>query len=191
MWIAEFLAEYITAFISNIWYISIFVLMTMESMIFPIPSEAVMPFAWLLVAEWRFNIVATIIISVLWSTFWAYLAYYIWFYGGHRFIKKYGKFFLIDEEELARTEKLFHKRGQIIIFFGRMIPVIRHFIAIPAWIGKMDIRKFLWFTILGASIRNTFLVFVGLYLEKKWDLFLKYSEIFDFFEKKLMTPTNL
>lgn len=179
MWITEFLAWYITAFIWATWYISVFVLMTMESMIFPVPSEAVMPFAWFLVADWRFNLIVTIIASILWSVAWSLISYYIWYYWWNKFIKKYGKYFLVDEEELLFTEKLFAKRGQIIVFFGRMIPVIRHFISIPAWIGKMNLKKFLIYTIIGAWIWNTFLTIVWFYLQKKWDTIMKYSEVLD------------
>lgn len=181
MWITAFLAEYITAFIWSTWYISVFVLMMMESMIFPVPSEAVMPFAGFLVANWSFNIIATILVSILWSVTWSLVSYYMWYFGWHRFINKYGKYFLLDHEELDYTESLFKKKGQIIVFFWRMIPVVRHFISIPAWIWKMDIKKFLLFTIIWAWIRNAFLVLVWFYLEKNWDTVMKYSEVIDMF----------
>jgi len=181
MWITEFLAEYITAFIWSTWYISVFVLMTMESMIFPVPSEAVMPFAGFLVADWKFNLIITILVSILWSVAWSLISYYMWYFGWHRFINKYGKYFLLDHEELEYTESLFKKKGQIIVFIWRMIPVVRHFISIPAWIWKMDMKKFLLFTIIWAWIWNSFLVLVWFYLEKNWDTVMKYSEIIDVF----------
>lgn len=179
MWITEFLATYITAFIQQTWYITVFLGMIMESMIFPIPSEAIMPFAGFLVATKYFSLQGVIIVSTVGSIIWSLLSYAIWYYGGKPFIRKFWKYFLLDEEELEATEHFFKKRGSITIFISRFIPVIRHLISLPAGMGKMNLTKFIIYTIIGAWIWNTFLTLVGKYLKENRELVMKYSKVVD------------
>lgn len=179
MWITEFLATYITAFIEQTWYITVFLWMMMESMIFPIPSEAIMPFAWFLVATKHFSLRGVIIISTLGSIVGSLLSYAIWYYGGKPFIRKFWKYFLLDEEELESTEHFFKKRWSITIFISRFIPVVRHLISLPAGMGKMNLTKFMIYTVIGAGIRNTFLTLVGKYLKENRELVMQYSKVVD------------
>lgn len=179
MWITEFLATYITAFIEQTWYITVFLWMMMESMIFPIPSEAIMPFAWFLVATKHFSLRGVIIISTLGSIVGSLLSYAIWYYGGKSFIRKFWKYFLLDEEELESTEHFFKKRWSITIFISRFIPVVRHLISLPAGMGKMNLTKFMIYTVIGAGIRNTFLTLVGKYLKENRELVMQYSKVVD------------
>lgn len=179
MWITEFLATYITAFIEQTGYITVFVWMIMESMIFPIPSEAIMPFAGFLVATKQFSLQWVIIVSTLWSIIGSLLSYAIWYYGGKPFIRKFWKYFLLDEEELESTEHFFKKRWSITIFISRFIPVVRHLISLPAGMGKMNLTKFLIYTIIGAGLRNTFLILVGKYLKQNRELVMQYSSTID------------
>lgn len=175
MWITEFLATYITAFIQQTWYITVFLWMMMESMIFPIPSEAIMPFAGFLVATKYFSLRWVIVVSTVWSIVGSLLSYAIGYYGGKPFIRRFWKYFLLDEEELESTEHFFKKRGSITIFISRFIPVIRHLISLPAGMGKMHLTKFIIYTVIGAGIRNTFLTLVGKYLKENRELVMKYS----------------
>jgi len=179
MWITEFLATYITAFIQQTWYITVFLWMMMESMIFPIPSEAIMPFAWFLVATKHFSLRGVIIISTLGSIVGSLLSYAIWYYGGKPFIRKFWKYFLLDEEELESTEHFFKKRWSITIFISRFIPVVRHLISLPAGMGKMNLTKFMIYTVIGAGLRNTFLTLVGKYLKENRELVMQYSKVVD------------
>lgn len=179
MWITEFLATYITAFISSTGYITVFVWMVMESMIFPVPSEAIMPFAGFLVAMKQFSLWGVILVSTAWSIVWSLLSYRIGMYGGKAFIHKFGKYFLLDEEELQRTEKFFKKRWGLTIFISRFIPVVRHLISLPAGMGKMNLTKFLIYTTIWAGIRNTFLTLIGKYLKENRELVMKYSHTVD------------
>ncbi|MFA7298764.1 MAG: DedA family protein [Candidatus Absconditabacterales bacterium] len=179
MGITEFLATYITAFIEQTGYITVFLGMIMESMIFPIPSEAIMPFAGFLVATKQFSLQGVIIVSTLGSIIGSLLSYAIGYYGGKPFIRKFGKYFLLDEEELESTEHFFKKRGSITIFISRFIPVVRHLISLPAGMGKMNLTKFLIYTIIGAGLRNTFLILVGKYLKQNRELVMQYSSTID------------
>lgn len=179
MWITEFLATYITAFIHQTWYITVFLGMMMESMIFPVPSEAIMPFAGFLIAMKQFSLRWVILISTAGSIVGSLISYAIWYYGGKPFIRKFGKYFLLDQEELEGTEHFFKKRWSITILISRFIPVVRHLISLPAGMGKMNLTKFIVYTLVGAGLRNTFLALVGKYLKENRELVMKYSKIVD------------
>jgi membrane protein DedA with SNARE-associated domain len=148
-------------------------------MILPTPSEAIMPFAWFLIAMGQFTLFGVILASTLWSIVWSLISYYIWYYGWEPFIKKFWKYFLLDHEELEITHKFFKKKWEITIFVSRFIPVIRHLISIPAWMAKMNLTKFIIYTTIWAWIRNTFLALVWKYLKENRELVMKYSKFVD------------
>jgi len=179
MWITKFLATYITAFIHQTWYITIFIWMMLESMIFPVPSEAIMPFAGFLVATKQFSLRRVIIISTMWSIVGSLISYAIGYYGGKPFIRRFWKYFLLDQEELESTEHFFKKRWSITIFVSRFIPVVRHLISLPAGMGKLNLTKFIIYTIIWAGLRNTFLTLIGKYLKENRELVMKYSHTVD------------
>lgn len=86
---------------------------------------------------------------------------------------------MLDEEELHSTEHFFKKRGSITILISRFIPVVRHLISLPAGMGKMNLTKFIVYTLVGAGLRNTFLTLVGKYLKENRELVMKYSHTVD------------
>jgi membrane protein DedA with SNARE-associated domain len=179
MGITATLAVYATQFIASTGYITVFLGMVLESMIFPLPSEAIMPFAGFLVAEGRFDFLMVVLISTFGSLVGSLLSYWLGKFGGKPFVHKFGKYFLIDQAELDITEKFFHKNGQITVFICRFIPVIRHLISLPAGIAKMNIWKFIYLTAIGACLWNSFLTYLGYVLRQNWELVLKYSEVID------------
>lgn len=179
MWITEFLATYITAFIHQTWYITVFLWMVMESMIFPVPSEAIMPFAGFLIATKQFSLRAVIVVSTAGSIVGSLISYAIWYYGGKPFVRRFGKYFLLDQEELEGAEHFFKKRWPITILICRFIPVIRHIISLPAGFGKMNLTKFIVYTLVGAGLRNTFLALVGKILKENREEVMQYSKIVD------------
>ena len=179
MGLTEFLAQYITRFMESTGYITVFITMTMESMVFPVPSEAVMPFAGFLVAEGKFTFLLVILFSTLGSIAGSMISYAIGYYSEKALIHKYGKFLLLDPEELEATEKFFNKYGDMTIFISRFIPVVRHLISLPAGFAQMNIYKFAIFTVIGAGLWNSFLAYTGFYLKSNWDVVMKYSKIID------------
>jgi membrane protein DedA with SNARE-associated domain len=179
MGITEFLAQYITAFIDKTGYASVFVLMVMESMVLPIPSEAVMPFAGFLVAGTKFTFALVILFSTSGSIVGSLISYSIGRYGGKPFIDRFGKFLLLDRDDLTATEKFFGKYGEATIFICRFIPVVRHLISIPAGTGRMNLLKFSIYTIAGAGMWNAFLTVCGFYLRKNWETVMHYSRYLD------------
>ncbi len=175
----EFIVEMITAAMSTGGYPVLFILMALESMIAPVPSEAVMPFAGFLAANGRFSFLGVILVTSLASVFGSLISYWIGIFGGRKFILRFGKYLLLDEEHLQWTEKWFKRAGEKTIFISRFIPVVRHLISIPAGIGKMDLKRFTLYTFLGATMWNTFLAWLGLLLKERWELIHHYSSQID------------
>lgn len=179
MGIAGYLVENITNFIGAVGYGGVFLLMVLESMIFPVPSEAVMPFAGFLVASKQFTLAGVILVSTLASLTGSLISYCIGQWGGEAIIIKWGKYFLLDQESLKKTHKFFSSHGPKAIFIGRLIPVVRHLISLPAGLGRMNLAKFCLYTVLGAAIWNGFLTIVGIYLRQNWDKLINYGEVID------------
>ena len=179
MGITEWIATNAVAFISLTSYPGIFLLMVLESMVFPVPSEAVMPFAGFLIVDGQLSFPGVIIASTLGSIVGSLASFAIGYYGGRPFINKFGKYLLLDMHDLEITERFFSKSGELTIFIARFVPVIRHLISIPAGLGKMNLWKFIIYTILGAGLWNSFLAYVGYKLKENWAEVMKYSHTID------------
>lgn len=179
MGITEWIAKTAVAFIAATSYPGVFLLMVLESMVFPVPSEAVMPFAGFLIVTGQFTFTGVIIASTLGSIVGSLASYAMGFYGGKPFIKRFGKYLLLDAHDLEITERFFAKRGELTIFIARFVPVIRHMISIPAGLGKMNIWKFIIYTVLGAGLWNSFLTYVGFKLKENWEEVMTYSHTID------------
>jgi membrane protein DedA with SNARE-associated domain len=165
--------------ISLLGYAGIFFLMMLESMVVPVPSELVMPFAGFLVAQGNFNFILVIVASSLGSITGSLIFYYIGKTGGHTLVEKYGKYVLVDTEDIKKTEEWFNKRGELTIFIARLIPVVRHLISLIAGIGKMNVKKFTLYTILGATLWNGILTYLGFILGQHWNEVSQYIEELD------------
>jgi len=177
--ITEFLSIYVTRFMESTGYITVFIAMTMESMVLPVPSEAVMPFAGFLIAEGKFTFFWVVLISTIASLVGSAVSYAIGFFCEEAVVHRYGRFLLLDREELEATERFFKKHGDITIFISRFIPVVRHLISIPAGFARMNFLKFYLFTALGAGLWNAFLAYTGFYLKSNWEIVMRYSRIVD------------
>ncbi len=155
-------------------------LMTLESMIVPIPSEAVMPFAGFLVADGKWNIWPAILFASAGSVVGSLLSYCMGYYGGKPVVLKVGRYLLLDVHDLESAERFFHRRsGAAVIFFGRFVPVVRHLISIPAGMGRMRLVPFLLATLCGATLWNSFLLVCGMKLREHWTLIQRYSHEVD------------
>jgi membrane protein DedA with SNARE-associated domain len=108
------------------------------------------------------------------------ISYYIGLKGEH-LIRKYHKLFLLNEHHLDYTNKFFVKNGSKTIFVARFIPIIRHLISIPAGMGKMNLKKFIVYTLLGGFIWNFILTYFGYKLGENWRLISNYSNVIDYF----------
>jgi membrane protein DedA with SNARE-associated domain len=179
MGLTEFLLNFSTTIISQIGYFGVFLLMVMESMVLPVPSEAVMPFAGFWWYKQTFTFLGLAIFSTLGSIVGSLISYYLGAWGGRPLIKKFGRYFLLNERHLEMTERFFSRYGEKTIFISRFIPVVRHLISLPAGIGRMKLFKFCLYTIFGAALWNSFLTYLGYYLANNWNVIRKYSEVID------------
>jgi len=175
----ELIVDKITAIVSAIGYLGVFILMALESTVFPIPAEAVLPFAGFLVADKVLTFWFALIAATLGTLAGSLTSYFLGKHGGMPFVRKFGRYFLLDEKHLIIAEKWFNEKGNITIFFSRFVPGIRHVISIPAGVGKMDVLSFSFFTVVGAGIWNAVLIYLGYLLEKNWELVYKYSSYID------------
>jgi membrane protein DedA with SNARE-associated domain len=174
-----FIGSFALSTISQLGYAGIFFLMMLESMIVPVPSEFVMPFAGFLVAQGNFNFLLVIVASTLGSITGSLIFYYIGKTGGYTLVQKYGKYVLVGTEDIKKTETWFKKRGDLTIFLARLVPVVRHLISLIAGIGNMNVRKFTIYTILGATLWNGILTYLGLILGQHWNEVSQYMENLD------------
>jgi membrane protein DedA with SNARE-associated domain len=173
------IGTFILGVITTFGYGGIFFLMMLESMVVPVPSEFVMPFAGFLVAQGTFSFLFVIIASSLGSITGSLIFYYIGKTGGHALVEKYGKYVLVDHEDVKKTEEWFNKRGELTVFVARLVPVVRHLISLIAGIGKMDVKKFSLYTIIGATIWNAILTYLGFILGQHWAEISHYLEQLD------------
>ena len=179
--IVDLFVNNLSGFVSSMGYWGIFILMALESTMFPLPSEIVMPFAGFLVATAAFGFWTVLTASTLGCLAGSILSYYLGYHGGVPFVKKFGKYFLINENHMKKSEEWFAKKGGITILIGRFIPGIRHVISIPAGVSKMNVLEFSTFTLIGAGIWNAILIGIGYLLEKNWGLVYHYAEYVDLF----------
>jgi LPXTG-motif cell wall-anchored protein len=178
MGITESLLHYITQLISYLGYGGVFILMALESMIAPVPSEMVMPFAGFLIYTGEFTILGVLLVSSLGSIIGSLCSYWLG-RKGEPVVLRYGRYLMLNPHHLEWTELFFFKYGSRTIFISRFIPVVRHLISIPAGLGKMPLVPFVIYTAIGATIWNMFLAFLGLKLKQHWEIIQRYSHTLD------------
>jgi membrane protein DedA with SNARE-associated domain len=142
-------------------YPGIVVLMAIESSILPLPSELVMPPAGYLASKGQMNAGLAVAAGTLGSIIGALVNYMLAVLVGEPVLRRYGKFVLVSERSLDRTEAFFRRHGEISTFVGRLLPVIRHLISIPAGMSRMALGRFVAFTALGAGLWCGILTYLG------------------------------
>jgi len=178
--LTEVISEFAIRTLDTTGYAGAAFLMGLESMIFPVPSEAVMPFVGFLVADGKWGLFEAVLATSIGSFLGSYLSYLIGYYGGRPFVLKVGKYLLLDVHDLEMTERFFHRKGgTMTLFLCRFIPVVRHLVSIPAGIGKMRFWPFALATTLGATMWNGFLLYCGFKLRENWSMVQTYRHHFD------------
>lgn len=141
------------------WGVSL--LMAIESCNIPLPSEAIMPFAGILVTKGVMNLHIAAIFGAIGCVLGSIPSYYLGYFGGRPFVEKYGKYFLVSKKDLEDADKWVDKYGDWAFFLCRMLPVVRTFISLPAGILRARKRTFFTLTFLGSLIWCYVLVYVG------------------------------
>jgi membrane protein DedA with SNARE-associated domain len=173
------IVAFITRLVSSWGYLGIFITMTLESALIPIPSEVVIPFAGFLAYMGEMNIWLIVLVSSLANLTGSIIIYFIGKYLGRGFIQRYGKYVLLNMEHLRMVERWFEKYGSLTVLFSRMLPLVRTVNALPAGIGKMNFPRFCIYTFIGSIPWNLALVLVGYMLKENWSILEKYSLYID------------
>lgn len=173
------LTNFITQTISVLGYPGVVLLMAIESAAIPLPSEIIMPFAGFLVASGRFNLIGLGLAGALGSLIGSLVTYALGYWGGRALIVSYGKYVLISEHDLNLTERFFQRFGKWSTFLGRVLPVVRTFISIPAGIGQEPLGAFTALTFIGSFIWSYFLAYLGMHLGEHWRDLEVYFRKFD------------
>jgi len=169
------LVDWLVNTIGALGYPGIFLLMAMESSVIPIPSELVMPPAGYLAQQGQMNALAAILCGTLGSLAGAYANYMAAHYLGRPLLLKYGKYVWITEEKFAKVERFFIEHGEVSTFVGRLLPVVRHLISLPAGLAGMNHIKFSLYTLAGAGLWVTILTYIGYFIGMNRDLITRYS----------------
>ena len=142
-------------------YPGIVLLMAIESSVLPLPSELVMPPAGYLAAKGQMNGIVAVAAGTLGSVIGALVNYGLALFVGEPLLRKYGKYVLVSGRSLDRSEAFFRRHGEISTLIGRLLPVVRHLISIPAGVSRMGLRRFVLFTALGAGVWCAVLTYLG------------------------------
>ncbi|HTR20663.1 MAG TPA: DedA family protein [Gemmatimonadales bacterium] len=145
-------------------YPGIVALMAMESSVLPVPSELVMPPAGYWVAKGELNVVLVLLSGVVGSILGSLANYAVAHFLGRPFLRRFGKYLLISERALQRSDQYFAAHGEISTLVARILPVIRHLISIPAGLARMSLPRFILFTGLGALLWCSVLTGIGYFL---------------------------
>ncbi len=161
--------------IGGMGYWGIFLLMAMESSVIPIPSEVVMPPAGYLVQQGKMNMTLVILSGTLGSLAGAYVNYFAARALGRPLLLTYGKYVWISEQHFSRVETFFQRHGEISTFIGRLLPVARHLISLPAGLARMHPVKFGLYTLFGAGLWVSVLTWIGYFIGENQDMIMHYS----------------
>lgn len=164
-----FITNLIISTISTLGYPGVALLMAIESACIPLPSEIIAPFAGYLVFIGRFNLFWAAIAGGVGSMAGSWVIYEIGKYGGRPLVEKYGKYVLISHHDLDIADRFFAKYGEMSTFIGRLLPVVRTFISLPAGIARIPKRTFLIYSFIGSAIWTYVLAYFGMKLGENWN----------------------
>lgn len=168
--LAAWIERIVTAWVGSLessGYLGIFILMTIESSFLPLPSEIVMLPAGVLAREGKLSLTGIIVAGTAGSLAGALVNYILALAVGRSFLQRYGKYLLISEEHLHKVDRLWDRYGEVMTFVGRLLPVVRHLISIPAGFARMNLFRFCLWTTLGAALWVAILAVAGYLLGEK------------------------
>ncbi len=175
----KIIGSLIVSFISGSGYLGITLLMAIESACIPLPSEVIMPFSGYLVSIGRFSLVGVVLAGAVGCNIGSIVAYYIGAVGGRPLAERYGHYVLVTRHDLERADRWFARYGDWAVFFARLLPVVRTFIALPAGIARMNFVRFNIYTFLGSLPWCLVLAYAGMKLGERWKNLEPYFHRFD------------
>ncbi|MDR3163304.1 MAG: DedA family protein [Helicobacteraceae bacterium] len=168
------IVNFIVELVANMGYIGIVIMMFLESSFFPFPSEVAMIPAGYLASKGEMNIYAAIACGVLGSLLGSLFNYFLAATLGKKLMLRYGRYIFFTEETMRKVELYFDRHGHISIFSGRLVPVVRQYISLPAGLARMNIFLFSLFTSAGAMIWSAVLVFLGYFIGENQEMIERY-----------------
>ncbi len=168
-------------YMANLSYLTVFLLMVVESSFIPFPSEVVIPFAAYKAAQGEMNVFGVVIAGTLGALSGALINYYLSKYLGRPIVyrlagSKVGRLLLLSEKKVEHAEDYFNRNGNTSTFIGRLVPAVRQLISIPAGLARMNIRSFIIYTTAGAAIWNIILALTGYFAYEMKDRILPYLD---------------
>ena len=172
------MTNYIFILINNLGYFGMFLGMVLEAVIIIIPSEFILATGGILASRGIFSFWPTFFVGILGSVFCAIVIYFMGYFGGKAFVKKYGKYFFMKENDILKSDSWLSKYGLIAALIGRNIPIVRTLISLPIGIARLSFSKFVIYTTIG-SIPWTFLfVYFGYSLGNNWIILKDFTDKF-------------
>jgi membrane protein DedA with SNARE-associated domain len=176
------LLVFTTAVIGAMGYGGVVLLMAIESACIPLPSEIIMPLAGYLVYQGQFTLHGAALAGAVGCVVGSIPAYYLGQYGGRPLIERYGRYLLVSHRELDLADRLFQRWGHWVVFAGRLLPVVRTFIAFPAGVARMPMGKFIAYTFVGSYPWCLALAWVGAKLGQSWHTDPRFKAFYHRFE---------
>jgi len=177
--VIDLLVHFVTTVVGAVGYPGIVLLMALESANIPIPSEAIMPFAGFLVARGDLNLLWVAIAGTLGNWLGSAVSWWIGARYGKPFVHKFGRYVWLNEHHLNQSEQWFKQYGEVSVFVGRFLPIVRTFISLPAGFAKMNFAKFSLYTVLGAFPFCYLLTWIGFKLGERWEEIRQYFHYLD------------
>lgn len=162
------MSDFVFNLISNYGYFGMFLGMVLEAVIIAIPSEFILATGGILASKKIFTFWGAFITGLLGSVFCAIAIYFMGYFGGKPFVKKYGKYFFMKEEDLEKSDSWFNKYGMTAALIGRNFPIVRTLISLPIGIMRLSFIKFLIYTTIGSIPWTLAFVYVGFALGENW-----------------------
>lgn len=168
------MSNFVLDLIGNFGYFGMFIGMVLEAVIIAIPSELILATGGILASKGIFTFFGAFLIGLLGSVFCAIVIYLMGYFGGRPFIKKYGKYFFMKEEDILKSDSWFNKYGMLSALIGRNFPIVRTLISLPIGITKQPFIKFLVYTTIGSIPWTLAFVYVGYSLGENWIILSTY-----------------
>ncbi|MBR5370037.1 MAG: DedA family protein [Bacilli bacterium] len=168
------MSNFVLDLIGNFGYLGMFLGMVLEAVIIVIPSELILATGGILASQGIFSFLGAFLIGLLGSVFCAIVIYLMGYFGGRPFIKKYGKYFFMKEEDILKSDSWFNKYGMLSALIGRNFPIVRTLISLPIGITKQPFIKFIIYTTIGSIPWTLAFTYVGYSLGENWIILSTY-----------------
>jgi membrane protein DedA with SNARE-associated domain len=174
------LIDAVTRLIGNHGFPAVLLLMTLESACVPVPSEVIQLFAGYLVSLHRLSLAAAVTAGVLGNVVGSWIAWGVGYWGGRRFVERFGPLVHVTPARLERAERWFDQRGEAAVLIGRCVPLVRSFISLPAGIARMPFWRFTLFTVIGCVPWVLGLTLIGVHVGPAWERWRHRFEYLDY-----------